>query len=71
MFRWSVCVRGVKASHVLISGSGQVTLTGLHNAFSMVSSGKRLHVVFDYPQHAIDCLQWFSPEILQQVCLLR
>ncbi|XP_070174623.1 STE20-related kinase adapter protein alpha-like isoform X1 [Littorina saxatilis] len=58
--------RGVKASHVLISGSGLVCLTGLHNAFSTVTGGEKLHVVYDYPQHAVDCLQWFSPEILAQ-----
>lgn len=58
--------RGVKASHVLISGNGLVMLTGLHNAYSMVDSGQHLKTVYSYPQHAIDCLQWFSPEILEQ-----
>ncbi|KAK7497587.1 hypothetical protein BaRGS_00011227 [Batillaria attramentaria] len=58
--------RGVKASHVLISGKGRVCLTGLHNSFSTIKGGQRLRTVYDYPQHAVDCLQWFSPEILEQ-----
>lgn len=58
--------RGVKASHVLISGSGQVCLTGLHNCFSMLTGGQRIRTVHHFPDHAVDCLQWFSPEILEQ-----
>lgn len=58
--------RGVKASHVLISGKGRVCLTGLHNCFCTIKGGQRLRTVYDYPQHSVDCLQWFSPEILEQ-----
>ncbi|KAL8559330.1 hypothetical protein ACOMHN_060020 [Nucella lapillus] len=58
--------RGVKASHVLISGSGQVCLTGLHNSFCMLTGGRRIRTVHDFPDHSVECLQWFSPEILEQ-----
>lgn len=66
MHQRGIIHRGVKASHVLISGKGRVCVTGLHNALSTIKGGQRLHTVYDYPQHAVDCLQWFSPEILEQ-----
>ena len=70
-----VCDRGVKASHVLISSSGVVNLTGVHNSFCTVTGGQRLRSVHNFPEHAVDCLQWFSPEILEQVgalgCLVK
>ncbi|XP_014783091.1 STE20-related kinase adapter protein alpha isoform X2 [Octopus bimaculoides] len=58
--------RAVKASHVLISASGNVQLSGLHNALSMIQSGKRLRRLHDYPASAINILLWLSPEILEQ-----
>lgn len=62
----SIC-SAVKASHVLISASGYVQLSGLHNALSMIQSGKRLRRLHDYPAAAINILLWLSPEILEQV----
>ncbi|XP_076456313.1 STE20-related kinase adapter protein alpha-like isoform X2 [Babylonia areolata] len=58
--------RGIKGSHVLISGSGAVCLTGLHNTFTTLTGGQRIRTVHHFPEHAVDCLQWFSPEILEQ-----
>ncbi|XP_046553140.1 STE20-related kinase adapter protein alpha-like isoform X1 [Haliotis rubra] len=58
--------RGIKASHILISAAGKVCLSGLQTAIFMMQDGKRLRVVHDYPENAIEHLQWFSPEILEQ-----
>ncbi|XP_036396924.1 STE20-related kinase adapter protein beta [Megalops cyprinoides] len=58
--------RGVKASHILLSGEGQVYLSGLHSVYSMVRDGKRVRAVFDMPQHSPTLLPWLSPELLRQ-----
>ncbi|XP_041372082.1 STE20-related kinase adapter protein alpha-like isoform X3 [Gigantopelta aegis] len=58
--------RGIKASHVLIAANGKICLSGMQMAYSMIQDGRWLHTVHDYPSHAIPCLQWFSPEILEQ-----
>lgn len=58
--------RAVKASHVLISATGHVKLSGLHNALSMIQGGKRLRRLHDYPATAVNTLLWLSPEILEQ-----
>uniref|UniRef100_A0A3B4AQU9 Protein kinase domain-containing protein n=1 Tax=Periophthalmus magnuspinnatus TaxID=409849 RepID=A0A3B4AQU9_9GOBI len=43
--------RGVKASHILLSGEGRVYLSGLHSAYSMMREGKRQRAVYDMPHH--------------------
>ncbi|XP_064166685.1 STE20-related kinase adapter protein beta [Anguilla rostrata] len=58
--------RGVKASHILLSGEGHVYLSGLHSLYSMVRDGKRVRTVFDMPQHSPALLPWLSPELLRQ-----
>lgn len=63
--RW-IIHRGIKASHVLISKSGRVCLSGLHNLFYTIKNGQRLHIVHDFPLHAKDCLHSYSPELLAQ-----
>ncbi|GFO39774.1 ste20-related kinase adapter protein alpha [Plakobranchus ocellatus] len=64
-YRW-VIHRGIKASHVLISKSGRVCLSGLHNAFYTIQNGQRLRTVHDFPLHAADCVHSYSPELLEQ-----
>ncbi|XP_066554553.1 STE20-related kinase adapter protein alpha isoform X2 [Amia ocellicauda] len=58
--------RSVKASHVLISGDGQVFLSGLRSIFSLIRHGQRARVVHDFPQYSVKVLPWLSPEVLQQ-----
>ncbi|XP_042199308.1 STE20-related kinase adapter protein alpha isoform X3 [Callorhinchus milii] len=58
--------RSVKASHILISVDGQVYLSGLRSIFSMISHGKRLKVVHDFPKYSVKILPWLSPDLLQQ-----
>ncbi|KAF7664159.1 hypothetical protein LDENG_00187250 [Lucifuga dentata] len=53
--------RGVKASHILLSGEGR-----LHSVYSMMREGKRMRVVFDMPHHSPALLPWLSPELLRQ-----
>lgn len=62
--------RGVKASHILLSGEGQVYLSGLHSVFSLMREGQRVQEVFDMPQHSPALLPWLSPELLRQVSAL-
>lgn len=59
--------RGVKASHILLSGEGRVYLSGLHSVYSMMRDGKRMRTVFDMPHHSPALLPWLSPELLRQV----
>lgn len=63
----SVHFRGVKASHILLSGEGRVYLSGLHSVYSMMREGKRMRAVFDMPHHSPALLPWLSPELLRQV----
>ncbi|XP_024866723.1 STE20-related kinase adapter protein beta [Kryptolebias marmoratus] len=58
--------RGVKASHILLSGEGRVYLSGLHSVYSMMRDGKKLRAVFDMPHHSPALLPWLSPELLRQ-----
>ena len=58
--------RAVKASHVLIASSGQVVLSGFHHMLHMNVDGKRNRAVFDFPDHFESCLNWASPELLEQ-----
>ncbi|TNN55668.1 STE20-related kinase adapter protein beta [Liparis tanakae] len=58
--------RGVKASHILLSGEGRVYLSGLHSVYGMMREGKRVRAVFDMPHHSPALLPWLSPELLRQ-----
>uniref|UniRef100_A0A8C8F6T7 Protein kinase domain-containing protein n=1 Tax=Oncorhynchus tshawytscha TaxID=74940 RepID=A0A8C8F6T7_ONCTS len=58
--------RGVKASHILLSGEGRVYLSGLHSVYSMMRDGKKVRTVFDMPHHSPALLPWLSPELLRQ-----
>ncbi|XP_060075919.1 STE20-related kinase adapter protein alpha-like isoform X2 [Ylistrum balloti] len=58
--------RSVRASHILVAASGNVCLSGLRDAHSMIQRGQKLRIVHDYPKHCVRSLQWLSPEILEQ-----
>ncbi|CAL8407056.1 unnamed protein product [Arctogadus glacialis] len=58
--------RGLKASHILLSGDGRVYLSGLHSVYSMMRDGRRARAVFDMPHHSPALLPWLSPELLRQ-----
>lgn len=63
----SFCSRSFKASHILISGDGLVTLSGLSHLHSLVKHGQRRRAVFDFPQFSTSVQPWLSPELLRQV----
>lgn len=63
----SFCSRSFKASHILISGDGLVTLSGLSHLRSLVKHGQRHRAVYDFPQFSTSVQPWLSPELLRQV----
>ncbi|XP_058156357.1 STE20-related kinase adapter protein beta isoform X2 [Dasypus novemcinctus] len=58
--------RSIKASHILISGDGLVTLSGLSHLHSLVKHGQRRRAVYDFPQFSTSVQPWLSPELLRQ-----
>ncbi|XP_064016894.1 STE20-related kinase adapter protein beta isoform X3 [Pogoniulus pusillus] len=58
--------RNIKASHILISGDGLVSLSGLNNLCSLVNNGQKSKVIYDFPQFSTSVLPWLSPEVLRQ-----
>ncbi|XP_026503459.1 STE20-related kinase adapter protein beta isoform X1 [Terrapene carolina triunguis] len=58
--------RNMKASHILISGDGLVSLSGLNHLYSLVNNGQRSKVVYDFPHFSTSVLPWLSPELLRQ-----
>ncbi|XP_074857839.1 STE20-related kinase adapter protein beta isoform X2 [Carettochelys insculpta] len=58
--------RNIKASHILISGDGLVSLSGLKNLYSLINNGQRSKVVYDFPRFSTSVLPWLSPELLRQ-----
>ncbi|XP_029462128.1 STE20-related kinase adapter protein beta-like isoform X2 [Rhinatrema bivittatum] len=58
--------RNVKGSHILISGEGLISLSGLNRLYSMVNKGQKSKVVYDFPNFSTSVLPWLSPELLRQ-----
>ena len=56
--------RAVKASHILLTSDGNVSLTGLRYS-TQLSAGSQ--VSHSFPSHGLHMLSWLSPEILLQV----
>ncbi|XP_041329319.1 STE20-related kinase adapter protein beta isoform X3 [Pyrgilauda ruficollis] len=63
--------RNIKASHILISEDGLVSLSGLNNLYSLVSNGQKSKVVYDFPPFSTSVLPWLSPELLRQMLLQK
>lgn len=51
----------------MISDEGLVSLSGLGHLYSMVRSGERAKVAYDFPNFSTAMLPWLSPELLRQV----
>eukprot|EP00069_Balaena_mysticetus_P004758 bmy_17607T0 len=62
----SIQKRSIKASHILISGDGLVTLSGLSHLHSLVKHGQKHRAVYDFPQFSTSVQPWLSPELLRQ-----
>ncbi|XP_039266620.2 STE20-related kinase adapter protein alpha-like [Styela clava] len=58
--------RGIKGSHILVSKTGAVKLTGHRNVIELTREGVQVRKVHDFPKHDTSLLPWLSPEILQQ-----
>uniref|UniRef100_A0A6I8N8N5 STE20-related kinase adapter protein beta n=1 Tax=Ornithorhynchus anatinus TaxID=9258 RepID=A0A6I8N8N5_ORNAN len=58
--------RSLKASHILISGDGLVTLSGFSRLYSLVKHGQKSEVVYDFPHFSPAVHPWLSPELLRQ-----
>lgn len=58
--------RGIRASHVLVSSSGNVTLSGLRSAACLMSRGRRRTLLHTLPPPDTNALLWLSPELLEQ-----
>lgn len=58
--------RSVKGSHVMISASGNVVLSGFRHCYSMLRQGSKLRTVHDFPNFYVNSLNWASRELLEQ-----
>ncbi|KAJ1186534.1 hypothetical protein NDU88_003315 [Pleurodeles waltl] len=58
--------RNVKASHILISREGSISLSGLNRIYNMVYSGHKSNVAYEFPNFSTSVLPWLSPELLRQ-----
>uniref|UniRef100_A0A8D2EE92 Protein kinase domain-containing protein n=1 Tax=Theropithecus gelada TaxID=9565 RepID=A0A8D2EE92_THEGE len=58
--------RSSKASHILISDDGLVTLSGLSHLHSLVKHGQSHRAVYDFLQFSTSVQPWLSPELLRQ-----
>ncbi|XP_046743172.1 STE20-related kinase adapter protein alpha [Diprion similis] len=58
--------RAIKASHILISTSGQACLSGMRYACEIVRHGKWQRNIHSFPKSTANNLKWLSPELLQQ-----
>ncbi|XP_046421478.1 STE20-related kinase adapter protein alpha [Neodiprion fabricii] len=58
--------RAIKASHILISTSGQACLSGMRYACEIVRHGKWQRTIHSFPKSTTNNLKWLSPELLQQ-----
>ncbi len=61
--------RSIDASHILVSRTGRVCISGLRTSISMITDGRRLPAIHDFPAQAVKMLPWLAPEVLEQVGL--
>ncbi|CAH1169904.1 unnamed protein product [Phaedon cochleariae] len=58
--------RAIRASHILISATGQACVTGLRYACPIIINGKWQRSIHSFPATTEKNLNWLSPEILEQ-----
>ncbi|CAG9856658.1 unnamed protein product [Phyllotreta striolata] len=58
--------RAIRASHILVSDTGQICLTGLRYACPIIKNGKWQRAIHSFPNSTEKNLNWLSPELLQQ-----
>ncbi|XP_057665429.1 STE20-related kinase adapter protein alpha isoform X1 [Diorhabda carinulata] len=58
--------RAIRASHILISDTGQVCLTGLRYACPIIKNGRWQRNIHSFPRTTEKNLNWLSPELLEQ-----
>ncbi|KAJ8968147.1 hypothetical protein NQ317_009241 [Molorchus minor] len=58
--------RSIRASHILISASGQACIAGLRYACPIVMNGKWQKHIHSFPVSTERNLNWLSPELLEQ-----
>ena len=57
----------VKGSHILVSETGAVLLSGLRESHCLSPNGYNHSFAYDFPTHAVTTLPWLAPEVLEQV----
>ncbi|GLH05380.1 Putative serine/threonine-protein kinase STE20-like [Gryllus bimaculatus] len=63
--RRGIVHRAVRASHILVSGSGRACLSGLRYSCPLVENGRWQKALHSFPQSTARNLNWLSPENLQ------
>ncbi|KAL3287179.1 hypothetical protein HHI36_001658 [Cryptolaemus montrouzieri] len=58
--------RAIRASHILISASGNACLSGFRYACALVNNGKWQKAIHSFPLSTRPNLKWLSPELLEQ-----
>ncbi|KAK7791119.1 hypothetical protein R5R35_003772 [Gryllus longicercus] len=64
--RRGIVHRAVRASHILVSGSGRACLSGLRYSCPLVENGRWQKALHSFPQSTARNLNWLSPEVLEQ-----
>lgn len=64
--RRGIVHRAVRASHILVSGSGRACLSGLRYSCPIVENGKWQRSLHSFPRSTSRNLSWLSPELLEQ-----
>lgn len=58
--------RAIRASHVLISETGNSCLTGFRYACPIIKNGRWQRQIHSFPTSTARNLNWLSPEVLEQ-----
>ncbi|XP_072393752.1 STE20-related kinase adapter protein alpha-like isoform X3 [Diabrotica undecimpunctata] len=58
--------RAIRASHILVSVTGQIYLTGMRYACPIVKNGRWQRTIHSFPRSIEKNLNWLSPELLEQ-----
>ncbi|XP_018324329.1 STE20-related kinase adapter protein alpha [Agrilus planipennis] len=58
--------RALRASHILISQTGHVCLSGLRYSCPIIYNGKWQKQIHSFPESTMENLNWLGPEVLEQ-----